>query len=90
MEKVIIKFVGVSLNMVSYFTRSYAGKKALSLFGTPRKGQVNEKQSDFLATSYREEFLYDDTTIMTYRWLGTKEKILLASLDASLLKSGEK
>lgn len=78
MEKTIIKIVGTSLNVVSYFTRSYAGEKALRLFGTPRRGGINERQSDFLATSYREEFLYEDTSIMTYRWLGEKGTILLA------------
>ena len=47
------------------------------LFTTPRAGKINEEQSDFLHTAYQEELKYENHRIMTYRWLGTKQTILL-------------
>lgn len=47
------------------------------LFTKPRAGKISEKQSDFLHTAYQEELKYENYPIMTYRWLGTKQTILL-------------
>lgn len=47
------------------------------LFTKPRAGRINEEQSDFLYTAYQEELKYENYRIMTYRWLGTKQTILL-------------
>ncbi|MFL0352099.1 alpha/beta hydrolase [Xanthomarina sp. GH4-25] len=60
------------------FSPRLAGRIALFLFSKPFKGKVNEKQSDFLDTAFREELKFNDTPFMTYRWLGKKETILLA------------
>lgn len=78
MEKIIVKIVGWYINISSYVSKSYAANKALSLFGTPRRGFITDEQSDFLDTAYKEEFEYDKLPIMTYRWVGKKQTILLA------------
>jgi pimeloyl-ACP methyl ester carboxylesterase len=78
MEKIAVKIVGWCINLTSYISKSYAAKKAMSLFGTPRSGEITDEQSDFLGTSFREEFEYDKLPIMTYRWVGKKQTVLLA------------
>jgi esterase/lipase len=78
MEKIIVKIIGKIINLTSYISKSYAADKALSLFGTPRRGEITNTQSDFLDTAFREEFEYDKLPIMTYRWVGKKQTVLLA------------
>ena len=78
MKTLIIKSVGGYLNLLSYISKPYAANKALNLFTKPRKGRVLESQVDFLETAFNEELSYNNHQIMTYRWLGTKETILLA------------
>lgn len=78
MEKIAVKTIGWLINISSYISKSYAADKALALFGTPRRGNITETQSDFLDTAYKEEFNYDNLPIMTYRWIGKKQTILLA------------
>ena len=78
MEKIAVKIVGWFINISSYVSKSYAANKALYLFGTPRRGYITDEQSDFLDTAYKEEFEYDKLPIMTYRWVGKKQTVLLA------------
>lgn len=75
---IIQKTIGFIINLVSLFSTRGAANMALYLFTTPRKGHVNEKQSDFLDTSFREELLVNGIPVMTYRWLGNGKTILLA------------
>ncbi len=78
MKKVLVKIVGFYINKLSVFSSKYAATKALNLFSTPRKGKTNEEQNDFLNTAFKEELLYNGNEIMTYRWLGKRQTILLA------------
>lgn len=78
MKTILFKLVGLYLNCISYISRSYAINRALNLFTKPRAGKINEQQSDFLGTAFREELNYDGYEIMTYRWLGNNKTILLA------------
>lgn len=77
MKGLIVKIVGNYINMLSYVSKPYAANKAMYLFTKPRAGKINEEQSDFLHTAFQEELKYDKYHIMTYRWLGTKQTILL-------------
>ena len=77
MKTLIVKSVGSYLNILSYLSKPYAAKKALNLFTKPRKGRVLKHQIDFLDTAFNEELNYEEHPIMTYRWLGKKETILL-------------
>lgn len=78
MKSLLIKIIGNYYNLLSYFSQDYAANKALKLFSIPRKGYIKEKQADFLGTAFKEELTYNQLPIMTYRWLGKKETILLA------------
>lgn len=77
MKNIIIKSVGNYLNLLSYISKQYAANKALHLFTKPRKGKITSAQADFLNTAYKEEFNYNGKNIMSYRWLGKKQTILL-------------
>jgi pimeloyl-ACP methyl ester carboxylesterase len=77
MESVLIKLVGSSINILSYLSKSYAANKALTLFSKPRKGKFNKTQAAFLETSNKEILHYDSHKIMTYKWTGSKQTILL-------------
>lgn len=75
---IVQKIIGFIINIVSLFSPKGGANMALYLFTTPRKGRINEKQSDFLGTSFREELLVNGIPVMTYRWLGKGKTILLA------------
>jgi pimeloyl-ACP methyl ester carboxylesterase len=77
MKDILITLIGTYYNALSYISKPYAANKALYLFTRPRAGKLNEAQSDFLQTSYQEELTYENDHIMTYRWLGSKQTILL-------------
>ena len=78
MKFILVKLLGLYLNLLSIFSSKYAAKKAIQLFSSPRKGKITEAQSDFLNTAFREELSYNDNAIMTYRWLGKNKTVLLA------------
>lgn len=75
---IIQKIIGLIINIVSLFSRKLAARIALFLFTKPLKGRINEKQSDFLGTSFREEVKVNGHSVMTYRWLGHGKTVLLA------------
>ncbi len=77
MAPIFVKIVGNYLNSLSYLSKNYAAEKALLLFSKPRTGQISKHQAAFLDTSIKETLNYDSHTIMTYRWIGTKQTILL-------------
>jgi pimeloyl-ACP methyl ester carboxylesterase len=72
------KIIGFIINIVSIVSPRLAANLAIYLFTKPRKGYINEKQSDFLDTAFREELEVNDLSIMTYRWLGKGKTVLLA------------
>jgi pimeloyl-ACP methyl ester carboxylesterase len=78
MMTILHKLTGFFINLISLFSPRLASRMALFLFTKPFKGKVNEKQSDFLDTAFREELKFNETPFMTYRWLGKKGTILLA------------
>lgn len=78
MKFVLQKIIGFFINIIGIFSPKLAARMALFLFTKPLKGQINEKQSDFLDTAFREELTFNNMPIMTYRWLGKRETILLA------------
>lgn len=78
MNKHLPKIIGSIVNFVSFFSSSYAAKLAIKIFSLPKKGGVKENEYEFLKTAVQEEVLLEDISIMTYRWAGSKETILLA------------
>jgi len=77
MKTIISKFIGFLINVVSLFSSKFAAKIALTLFSTPLKGSIREAEFDFLETSFKEELVYNEMIIRTYRWVGNNKTILL-------------
>ena len=51
----IFKLIGSALNGISYISPTYASKKALDLFATPRKGKITEDQLPLLESAFKNE-----------------------------------
>lgn len=78
MKKHIVKVIGKSINFVSYFSPYFAAHLAINLFSRPQKGKTKINESKFLNTSIKEALTINNFSIMTYRWMGTKDTVLLA------------
>ncbi|MGS2727841.1 alpha/beta hydrolase [Psychroserpens sp. BH13MA-6] len=78
MKTLIAKGIGQVINLISFLSPRYAGKIALGLFSRPRKIKLKELEKDFLMTAFIEDIQYDNLNLMTYRWIGKKETVLLA------------
>ncbi|WP_028871166.1 alpha/beta fold hydrolase [Psychroserpens burtonensis] len=78
MRQAIVKTIGGFINITSMLSPKLGGKIALKLFSKPRKIKLKEPEKDFLMTAFIEDIDYENLNIMTYRWLGKKETILLA------------
>ncbi|MDG5493098.1 alpha/beta hydrolase [Psychroserpens sp. SPM9] len=78
MKQFITKSIGGCINLVSFLSPKRAGKMAISLFSRPRRIKLKELEKDFLMTAFIEDVEYDNLNIMTYRWLGKKDTVLLA------------
>lgn len=77
MSENLTKFVGPSINFISYFSSSYAAKLAVSLFSKPRNAKLNEEAVGYLSHAKQEDLTYEGFTIKTYTWKGSKSTILL-------------
>ena len=78
MKQIIAKCIGTFINIVSFISPRAAGNLAITLFSSPRRKRLKEAEKDFLETAFIEDIKYDNITIMTYRWIGKKDTILLA------------
>lgn len=78
MSNSIIKIIGKTFNVISYFSPKYASAKALDLFATPRQGRILDNQKAFLETAEAFHLKYEDLKISTYQWKGNGKTILLA------------
>lgn len=77
-NKAVPKTVGALLNASSLVSSKYAAAKALSLFATPRKGSINNKQASFLNSAKKELLDYNGFSIRTYQWNGHHKTVLLS------------
>lgn len=77
MRTLLIALIGTYYNALSYISKSYAAHQAILLFSKPRRGRITQEQEDFLGTAFQEELQFENHSIMTYRWLGKKETVLL-------------
>lgn len=76
-EKALPKIVGKLINTTSHVSKTYAAKKALTIFATPRKGKINSEQLEFLKSAKLLELKYNGLKIATYQWKGNNKTILL-------------
>ena len=77
MKTLVYAIIGGFINLVGVFSKSIAAKIALRLFTTPMKGFINKDQAEFLDTAFKEEFNYQDYTLLTYRWPNKGKTVLL-------------
>ena len=77
MNDFILKTIGHSINIISYISPRSAAEASLNIFSSPRKGKIAPMQADFLDSALKEELLFDDLPIMTYRWTGKNKTVLL-------------
>jgi pimeloyl-ACP methyl ester carboxylesterase len=77
MNKKIVKVIGSTINFISHFSSYFAAYLAINLFSRPQKGKPKKSELAFLNTSIKEAIIYQNISIMTYRWEGTKDTILL-------------
>ncbi|WP_242085323.1 alpha/beta hydrolase [Aestuariivivens sediminis] len=77
MKLVVAKCIGLYINLLGYIAPNDAARLAISLFSKPRKGKHTQEAHDFLNTAFQEEVFFNGTSIMTYRWPGIHETILL-------------
>ncbi|MEW4923062.1 alpha/beta hydrolase [Algibacter sp. 2305UL17-15] len=73
----LTKFVGASINFISYISPAYAAKLAVRLFSTPRDAKLDEEAISYLKDANQEDITYNGFKIKTYHWKGSKETILL-------------
>lgn len=78
MKYTIAKIIGAFINFISLFSSRLAARFAIRLFSSPKRKRLKETEKDFLETAFIEDVQYEDISIMTYRWLGKKDTILLA------------
>ncbi|WP_460218328.1 alpha/beta hydrolase [Psychroserpens sp. MEBiC05023] len=78
MKKIVLKLVGGFINLMSLLSPKLAGNIAIRLFSSPRKIRFKEIEKDYLMTAFIEDVTYKHINIMTYRWLGKKDTVLLA------------
>ncbi|ALJ06210.1 alpha/beta hydrolase [Pseudalgibacter alginicilyticus] len=71
------KIVGFLLNILSIFSSKSAARIAFKLFSVPRKGQITKQQAVFLDSAIQNIFYYKNNQIMTYKWKGNKDTVLL-------------
>jgi pimeloyl-ACP methyl ester carboxylesterase len=75
---ILTKLVGLYLNGLSYIKPELAKRKAYTLFSTPRKGRLKNKQLPrTLLYSTKESFTYKNETLQTYLWEGDATILLL-------------
>ncbi|WP_445738079.1 alpha/beta hydrolase [Mariniflexile sp.] len=77
MNQKLIKTIGKLINFTSYLFPHYAAKMAVKIFSTPRKGKLNDEEKNYLRSAIQETIIYEDVSIKTYLWSGTKDTILL-------------
>jgi hypothetical protein len=78
LRNLIIGLLRFQINTIALFSPLMAGRMALDIFRTPRKGRLREQDKTFLAGAKWETLQAEGLDIQTYRWEGSGPTILLA------------
>lgn len=73
----LTKFIGASINLISYISSSYAAKLAVYLFSKPRNAKLDKEAITYLSRAKQEDLTFENFNIKTYTWSGSKGIILL-------------
>ncbi|MGJ8685255.1 MAG: alpha/beta fold hydrolase [Nonlabens sp.] len=77
LQKAIPKMYGFYFNILSLFSQEKAGKLALKVFSTPRRGRISEHQIEFLNSARQQRIAFKDGLFMLYHWKGDGPTVLL-------------
>lgn len=78
LRKLAIALLRFQINTTALFSPIRAGRMALDIFRTPRKGRLREQDQLFLQGAKWEVLQAEGLDIQTYLWEGTGPTILLA------------
>jgi pimeloyl-ACP methyl ester carboxylesterase len=73
----ITRFYGLYLNFLALFSKKVAAKKAFDLFSKVRKGRILPHQEKYLQDAQDELHTMGEHSLQSYRWKGTKARVLL-------------
>ena len=76
MKKMIIKSVGLYLNMMALISPKSAAKQGLKIFCNPVRPAMSTKQKEFLASGKDLTLQLNGTTVQTYKWGEGPTKLL--------------
>jgi len=77
MKTIIMKFIGLYINLMAIIAPRYAGRFGLALFCRPFRGKMTAKQKEFLQSAAQFNLAHQNETITGYRWGGGAKKVLL-------------
>lgn len=78
LQKILPKVIGTQINLLSFWNKEAAAKKAFLIFSLPRAGRTNPEQQEYLNSSHQEKISIDKKlTVQTYRWEGKGKTVLL-------------
>ena len=76
MKKIMIRILGVYLDVLALAFPSYAARKGFILYCRPFRIPVNQKQSAFFDTATKFQLEHEGFKVQGYRWGHGKKKIL--------------
>lgn len=77
LAKLIPKTYGMFLNVYALLNKEKAAEKAFYIFCKVRKGKVLPHQKNYLDDAKDQQLQIVAHTIQTYRWVGTKDTVVL-------------
>lgn len=78
-KAIILKFIGVLLNVTAYIVPKYSVKKSFEIFCTPARLNLKPEQISFLNTAVNEDMIMSDgQRIRTYKWGNGPKKVLFS------------
>lgn len=64
----LIKLIGLRLNIAAVFSPGRVGRLGLQYFGNPGKPNINQKHLEFFKTSEKSTFQFGGHKVQVYRW----------------------
>lgn len=77
MSTYLPKLISLGINLLSYMSPRYAAKLAVLLFSTPRAADLTDEGIHYLKTAKQKDLTYNDFSVRTYHWNGSKDTVLL-------------
>jgi len=77
MQKIMMKLIGLYLNILAILVPRQAGHLGLELFCRPFRRKITDKQKQFLESGKPFTFEHNSETITAYSWGNGEKKVLL-------------